>query len=37
MDMKRDMLNYFFMSMLMDSEKERSNYKMEVVIRKGER
>jgi hypothetical protein len=37
MDMKKDMLTYFFMSMLMDSEKEQSSYKMEVVIRKGEK
>jgi hypothetical protein len=37
MDMKRHMLIYFFISMLMDREKEWGSYKMEVVIRKGEK
>jgi hypothetical protein len=35
MDMKRLMLICFFISMLVDREKEWNNYKMEVVIRKG--
>jgi len=37
MDMKRCMLIYFFISMLMNKEKEWSSYKMEVIIKKGER
>ncbi len=38
MEMRRHMLIYFFISMLVDSKKERGSYKMEVVItRKGER
>jgi hypothetical protein len=32
-----EMLIYFFISMLMDREKEWGNYKMEIVIIKGER
>ncbi len=32
--MKRQMLIYFFISMLVDREKEWDNYKMEVVIKK---
>ncbi len=35
MDMKRHMLIYFFMSMLVDRKKEWDSYKLEVVIRKG--
>jgi hypothetical protein len=34
MDMKRSMLIYFFLSMLMEKEKEWGSYKMEVVIKK---
>jgi steroid 5-alpha reductase family enzyme len=34
MNMKRQMLIYFFISMLVDREKEWDNYKMEVVIKK---
>jgi hypothetical protein len=37
MDMKRHMLIYFFISMLMDKEKERDSYKMEVFITKGKK
>jgi hypothetical protein len=37
MDMKWHMLIYFFISMLVDREKEWGSYKMEVVIRKGGR
>jgi len=36
MDMKRH-VNFFLISMLMDREKERDSFKMEVVIRKGGR
>jgi hypothetical protein len=35
--MKRHMLICFFISMLVDKEKECGSYKMEVVIRKGGR
>jgi hypothetical protein len=35
MDMERHILIYFFISMLVDREKEWNSYKMEVVIRKG--
>ncbi len=35
--MKRHMLIYFFISMLVDRGKEWDSYKMEVVIRKGGR
>jgi len=35
MNMKKDMLNYFFISMLVYREKQWDSYKMEVVIRKG--
>jgi hypothetical protein len=35
MDMKIYILIYFFISMLVDREKEWSNYKMKVVIKKG--
>jgi hypothetical protein len=35
MDMKRHMLNYFFISMLVYNQKDRDSYKMEVIIRKG--
>jgi hypothetical protein len=28
-------INYIFISMLVNKEKERDNYKMEVIIRKG--
>jgi hypothetical protein len=34
MDMKRSMLICFFISMLVNKEKEWSSYKMEVIIRK---
>jgi hypothetical protein len=37
MDMKRNMLIYFFISMLVGKEREWDSYKMEVVIRKGEK
>jgi hypothetical protein len=37
MDMKRHVLILFFISMLVDKEKEWNNYKMKVVIRKGGR
>jgi hypothetical protein len=37
MDMKRHMLNFFFISMMVDREKKWGSYKMEVVIRKGGR
>jgi hypothetical protein len=37
MDMKRYMLICLFITMLMDREKEWGSYKMEVIIRKGER
>ncbi len=38
MEMKRHMLICFFIFMLMDTDKKkRGNYKMEVVIRKGEK
>jgi len=37
MDMKRHMLICFYISMLVDRKKEQSSYKMEVVIRKGEK
>jgi hypothetical protein len=37
MDMKRHMLICFFISMLVDGKKEWGSYKMEVVIRKGEK
>jgi len=37
MDMKIHMLIYFFISMSVHREKEWDSYKMEVVIRKGER
>jgi hypothetical protein len=37
MDMKIVMLIYFFISMLVDKEKEWNSYKMEVGIRKGGR
>jgi hypothetical protein len=37
MDIKRQMLICFFISMLVDRKKERGSYKMEVVIMKGER
>jgi hypothetical protein len=36
MDMKRHMLILFFISMLVDKEKEWGSYKMKLVIRKGE-
>jgi hypothetical protein len=32
-----EMLIYFFISMLVDREKEWGNYKMEIVIKKGGR
>jgi hypothetical protein len=35
MDMKRHMLIFESISMLMDKKKEWNSYKMEVVIRKG--
>jgi hypothetical protein len=35
MDMKRHMLIFFFISMLVDREKEWDSYKKEVVIKKG--
>jgi len=34
MDMKRHMIICFFISMLVDMEKEWDNYKMEVIIKK---
>jgi hypothetical protein len=34
MDMKRSMLIYFFISMLVKKKKEWGSYKMEVIIRK---
>ncbi len=34
MDMKRHMLNFFFIFMLMDRVKERGSYKMKVVTKK---
>jgi len=37
MDMKRHMLIGLFITMLMDGEKEWGSYKMELIIRKGER
>jgi hypothetical protein len=37
MDMKKHMLIYFFIFMLVDREKEWSIYKMEVIIKKGEK
>jgi len=37
MDMKRHMLIFILKSMLVDRKKEWSSYKIEVVIRKGER
>jgi hypothetical protein len=37
MDMKRYMLIFFFKFMLVDRKKEWDSYKMEVVIRKGEK
>jgi hypothetical protein len=37
MDMKRHMLIYFLISMFVDRKKEWHSYKMEVVIKKGER
>jgi hypothetical protein len=37
MDMKRHMLIYFSISMLVDRKKKGDNYKMKVVIMKGER
>jgi hypothetical protein len=37
MDMKKHLLIYFFISMLVDREKEWDNYKMEIVIWKGSR
>jgi hypothetical protein len=37
MDMKRHILIYFFISMLVDREKEWSSYKKELVIWKGGR
>jgi hypothetical protein len=37
MDMKRRMLIYFFKSMLVDRKKEWDSYKMEVIIKKGEK
>jgi len=37
MDMKMHMLICFFISLLVDREKEWSSYKMEVVIKKGGR
>jgi len=37
MDMKRYMLIYFLVSMLVDRKKEWDSYKMEVIIRKGGR
>jgi len=33
MDMKKHLLIYFFISMLVDMEKEWDNYKMEIVIK----
>jgi hypothetical protein len=36
-DMKRHMLIFIFIFMLVDRKKERGSYKMEVVIRKGGR
>jgi hypothetical protein len=35
-DMKKYILIYFFISMLVDREKEWSDYKMKVVIKEGE-
>ncbi len=37
MDMKRHTLICFFTSMLLDIEKEQGNYKMEAIIKKGEK
>jgi len=37
MDIKRHMIIFFFISMLVDREKEWDNYKMEVIIKKCER
>jgi hypothetical protein len=37
MHMKRHMLIYFFIFMLIDREKEWGSYKMEVIIKKGEK
>jgi len=37
MDTKRHMLIYFFISLMVDREKEWGSYKMEVVIGKGGR
>jgi hypothetical protein len=37
MEAKRHMLNFFFISMLVDKEKEWNNYKMKVVSRNGGR
>jgi hypothetical protein len=37
MEMKKHMLIYFFISMLVDKEKKWNSYKLEVVIRKGGR
>jgi hypothetical protein len=36
-DMKRSMLIYFFLFMLMEKEKEWGSYKMDVVIKKSGR
>jgi hypothetical protein len=37
MEMKKHMLIYFFIFMLVDREEEWDNYKMKVVIKKGHR
>jgi hypothetical protein len=37
MDMETHMLIFLFISMLVDKEKKWSSYKMEVVIKKGEK
>jgi hypothetical protein len=37
MDMKIQMLIFLFVSMLVDNEKEWGSYKVEVVIKKGEK
>jgi hypothetical protein len=34
MDMKTHMIIYFFVSLLVDRDKEWDNYKMEVIIKK---
>jgi hypothetical protein len=37
MDMKKHMFIFFFISMLVDRKKKWDSYKMEVIIKKGEK